>query len=161
MNKADDKIAEVIKTYRRTPDCLDLMINEKKAGIENNERVGFEKKMMQYDLVVLEKALKQIKILSFKELIIKIIPIVISLYFVVTEIIFLDRVQVSVYEFDYIAIYLRSFLIFVVIPAIYIEKIGNYFLGFEPAVISANFFYKAMYLTVIILIIIELFENML
>ncbi|MCK4799399.1 hypothetical protein KAS31_00295 [Candidatus Parcubacteria bacterium] len=161
MNKADDKIIKIIKMYRRTPDCLDLMINEKKAGIENNERVGFEKKMMQYDLSVLEEALKQIKILSLKELVVKIIPIVISLYFVITEIIFLDRVQVSVYEFGYITVYLRSFLIFVVIPAIYIEKIGNYFLGFEPAAISANFFYKAMYLVVIILMIIELFESLL
>lgn len=117
--------------------------------------------MMQYDLSVLEEALKQIKILSLKELIVKIIPIVISLYFIITEIIFLDRVQVGVYEFGYIAVYLRSFLIFVVIPAIYIEKIGNYFLGFEPAAISANFFYKAMYLVVIILMIIELFESLL
>lgn len=162
MNRTEhkeNKIGEIVKMYEHSSEHLAIMINEKKAKIINNNRTEFERKLIECDLEILEKALREIKRLLFQKLIIKIIPIVISLYFIIFEISHLKQDILNVGNFYSFAIILiKVFIIFLVFPIAYLEKITNYFLRLESKLFPADFFYKIMYWAIGVLLIIKLFE---
>ena len=160
MNKTEDKINELIKIYRHSPEHLSVMIEEKRGKIKNDERMKFEQRLIQYDLKILEKALEEIKLLALEELVVKIIPIVISLYFVVFEASHIKQSVANIEDiYSFAVVYIKSVIIFFVFPIAYIEKIINYFLRIETVFLPVNFFYKIMYWATGILLVIKLFES--
>ncbi len=158
------KIENIIRKYRNHPDELILMIEKKKIGIKSNSKTKREEELMQCNLEILKKALRKINKLIFKETLSKAIPFIISLYFLLNEILYIENninlVQQDIYLQNAISIVviLKIVIIFFVFPLFIIEKIINHFLRLDSEYFPIKLFYNLLYFLIFLIITIKIFE---
>lgn len=158
------KTEDIIITYKNHPDMLLSIIEEKKLGIKNKNRAKREKETMQCDLEILEEALREINKLMRREIILKIAPFIISLYFLLSEIFYIGNniklVQQDIYAQNVISIVvlLKMIIVFFVFPLFLIEKTINHFLQLDSEFFPIKLFYNLLYFLIFIIITIKIFE---
>jgi len=162
--KKECNIEDIIIAYKNHPDELLSIIEEKKIGIKNKSRTKREKELMRCDLEILEKALREINKLMRREAILKTAPFIISLYFLFSEIFYIEDniklVQQDIYLQSIISIVvlLKMIIIFFVFPLFLIEKTINHFLRLDSEFFPIKLFYNLLYLLIFIVITIKIFE---
>ena len=158
------KIEDIIRKYKNHSDELILIIEKKKIGIKSRNRTKREEELMQCNLELLEKALREIKKIIFKETLSKAIPFIISLYFLLNEILYIENnlniVQEDIYLQNAISIIviLKIVIIFFLFPLFIIEKIINYFLRLDSQFFPIKIFYNLLYFLIFLIITIKVFE---
>ncbi len=162
--KKECKIENIIITYKNHPDELLSIIEEKKFGIKDRSRTKREKELTRCDLEILEEALREINKLMRKEAILKIAPFIISLYFLFSEIFYIEDnirlVQQDIYLQNIISIVvlLKMIIVFFVFPLFLIEKTINYFLRLDSEYFPIKLFYNLLYFLIFVIITIKIFE---
>jgi len=120
--------------------------------------------LLKCDLKILKKALKEINKLIIREIISKVTPAIISLFFIVNEIFYIKNninlIQQDVYLHNVLSVIvlLKMVIIFFVLPLFLFEKSVNHFLRLDSQFFPISFFYNSLYFLIFLIVTIKVFE---
>ncbi len=153
-------IDNIIKRFKYDPESLKMIIKSKRNEI--NYMSDYYDKWTKYDIEVLEKALKEIKILEVNNKIVKYVPLILGLYYLYYEIhSIINTAQLNFFDdiYIFVIIVIKSILIFFILPIYIFEKAISYCLALE-SLFPIELVYKPLYAIIFLLLVIRFFESL-
>ncbi len=156
-------LSYIVNRYKDNLSELKNVIKLKEIS-SHKSKIAEEDNIYNCDINLLVDALSIVKADYYRKLLIHSIPIIISVYFILSEIYYLDRNLASVRSDTYLnninsSIYLvKTSIIFFIIPAMLIERLINNALRLDTEFFPYKLFYNLLCLLITILIIIKFYE---
>lgn len=153
----------IINRYKTTPSELEDIIELRKINFQKSGKL-INEDVFNCDINILVSALDIIKKDNKKLFLLHSVPIIISIYFIFSEIYYLDlnlaSIQSDIYlnNVDSLIYLIKVFIAFFIIPIMLIERLINNTLRLDTKFFPYKLFYNLLYLLIAILVIIRVYE---